>query len=249
MNPSTNMNIAIEMNNRGVLSLINGEDEKYALSLFADALGRMKSHVGEQMNVPLRRTFRGGKDAIDRDDAAMSSSQGAYDLSVVAVSCALLSPAHHDHIFNRTISICPCHNHGGPDFIPIYSACILLNMAIVYHRVAIKFGHALFLEKAERLYDMTVRALIPTHEDSTSVAIRTIAFNNLADTHLRQGRFDATDRDIRHLSYLIHQRKNISTRGGPAAAASESAILADSDIDSMILNLLLWTVPQAAAAA
>jgi hypothetical protein len=243
------MNCALQLNNHGVLSLSKGEDEEFAVSLFTQALGRFKAHVREQI-VLTGPASGGAKEAMDCDPSASSGVRGDGDFRVMAMPCSRISPDAHNHIFNRTISICP-GNPVGPDYIPVYSSCILVNLAIAYHRMAIKSSSHVHLLRAERLYDMIVRSLIPSHGDATSVAVRTVALNNLADVHHRQSRFDSTERDIARLSSLILQRSRSAPRGdgGGASSSSSTSLLTDSDIDSMILNVLLWTSPQTAAAA
>jgi hypothetical protein len=122
-------------------------------------------------------------------------------------------------------------------------------MAIAYHRLAIKEDHAVF-SKAEKLYEMIVQTLmVPNFQQPVPVAIRTVALNNLADLYHLQGRTETTQQVVQHLSPLIvfqqQQLKMIITTG----VKKHLVLFSGTDIDSMILNLMLWKPPQTAAAA
>ncbi len=243
------MKTAIQLNNNGVLSLNRGDDEELAVRSFTEALGEMKAHVREQMirGAGGHERSLAEMDAMDCCDASTSSGlPGASDFRAGSMPCAPISPGHHCYIFNRTITICPT-SPVSPDCLPIHSACILLNMAIAYHRMAIK-GRPMNLVKAERLYQMIVREITPSHHDATSVALHAVALNNLVDIHHRLSRFETSQRDVADLSSMICQLRRPSS-GDSGAVTSHSAVLTESDIELMIMNVLTWTVPDAAAAA
>jgi hypothetical protein len=267
------MKTAIQLNNNGVFALNRGEDEEFAVRAFIDALGEMKAHVKDNMEIEHQQQKSSSLSSTSQhyypedntmdcvDDASSTLSTGpSYnpfaDVRVQAIPCAPISPGHLCYIFNRTISISPT-SLCGLESLPVHSSCILLNMAIAYHRMAIKGNHTQ-LSKAERLYDMIIRMIIPTplhNHDATMVAIHMIALNNLIDIHHRQSRFDTAKKDIADLSSLIHLHRAASAahlRGEPSGsvmAQPSRFVLSDCDIDLMTMNVLFWTVPDAAAAA
>jgi hypothetical protein len=179
------------------------------------------------------------------------------------------------HIFDKAIVVVlqPCwgsdnsiENTISQDQIAItmYSACVVMNMAIAHHRWAVQRNElsstsALNLTKAERLYRIVLKTLQGNRiADSPTAtcgeAICVIAVNNLADVHTRLGRTVDANNDVVLLVHLLaHYRRRsipIDSAGVSSTPYSSTLLLTQSDLNAMMLNILTWTgSPQLAPAA
>lgn len=158
------------------------------------------------------------------------------------VDCATALPAKEAlrhlkgksyYIYNRPLSI----SLGNSSDIQLYSACTILNLAMAYHRQAKKTCNNLCTRKAESMYEMII-TLLQSRTDATSMSVRIIAVNNISEIHYESGRFSQAREELQWLASAIHQ-------GG-----SNIDFFEQTDLDLLLLNILvLLTPPHAAAAA
>lgn len=140
--------------------------------------------------------------------------------------------------------------------ITMYSACILMNMAIVHHRWAIQSIEqstassttAMYFTKAKQLYTMILKTLTTNNLCPTSSAFCVIALNNLADIHSRSGTVvgETSNYYGGQLAHFIglYRRSCISMNATPSLLSASSplvTLLTKSDLDKMTLNVMVWT--------
>jgi hypothetical protein len=217
MDPS--IDYAIQLNNEGVTLLSAGEDQKAVLN-FIRSLAMVR------------------KEIFNETPSDESSTSPFKSLRSAMPSQAPLSNLKDSSyfIYNRTMTITPGYPKT-PAAIPIYSACIILNLALAYHCLG-KQGYRGCIQKAEIMYEMVTKMLAgPPRDNETSVSIRMVAINNLCQIHQEQNRYSETTEEIESLSVLINQA--VSSRG----------FFNDSDLHLLILNVMLWSPPELAPAA
>jgi hypothetical protein len=112
------------------------------------------------------------------------------------------------------------------------SACIILNLALVYHRQG-QLGSAQCMQKAQKLYEMVLKPINGSSLNTEiSLLVRIAAANNLAQICHENGEFCRAE-EAR--SFMAHQLR-----------LSE---LDDSLMEAFVLNALSLNAPTMAAAA
>jgi hypothetical protein len=96
----------------------------------------------------------------------------------------------------------------------VYSACIILNIAMIYHRQGLLCGNKrrVCLEKADLMYDMVLRLLLGDNEGGgggggTALLVQLASLNNRSLIRLEQG-----DYDFSRSSFYLLTRILTSTR-------------------------------------
>lgn len=143
-------------------------------------------------------------------------------------------------IYTKVLQIIPS-SIPDPNNLPIFSACIIFNLALAYHRRGTTAGHVSCMNKAENLYNMITRLLQTTMENDIAVFLGMIAVNNLSHIHYEQGRYEESKEGLGWLSSLIRQVGQ--------APNGLSTMLENSDLTMLLLNVLLINPPNVAAAA
>jgi hypothetical protein len=222
---------AIQLNNEGVALLVAGGQDQKAVS----SLTRSLTLVIMQQ---------------DYSNPNLSSRKSpCCDYDFIYTSCVFPTQTSLCHlqdsvyfIYNRAVTISSCYPKG-PETIPIYSASIILNLALAYHRRGKQAaGNLNCMNKAEKMYKMVLKALPGTSmvDNTTAAAIRLIAINNLAQLYHYDNRYCEARETIECLSTLIRQV------GGNRDFFNEK------DLHFFTLNvmgLILWIPPPVAAAA
>eukprot|EP00934_Nitzschia_sp_Nitz4_P006968 Nitzschia sp. Nitz4//scaffold159_size51929//40936//41610//NITZ4_006885-RA/size51929-processed-gene-0.55-mRNA-1//-1//CDS//3329537592//6958//frame0 len=224
MDFSSSLGYAIELNNESVSLLYAGQDEQ-AVTKLSKAL----SMVRQQISVnPSKGSWQPMPDP--------TACKGARVAMPSRVPLAQLRDANY-FLYNQCITI-PTTLQRNPKDIPLFCACIVLNLALTYHRLAQR-GYYSCMEKAEKMYTMAIRLLGGPQFSSnvTALSIRLIAFNNLAQVHQELRRFDETRADIQEMSSMLNE------------AMSNGAFFTNCDLRSFVLNVMLYGPPKAAAAA
>ena len=139
-------------------------------------------------------------------------------------------------LYNHPVSIVEASSQQIEDrqsLLPVYSACVILNLALAYHRQG--QTRKVCIVKAEKLYEMIIM-LLREDQDETSVFLRLVAVNNVSYIHYQTGNFEQTKQELEYLAILIQQLSNSTT-------------VSASDLDLLLLNVLLMTHPNVAPAA
>jgi hypothetical protein len=222
----------IQFNNEGASFLGAGEDKRAFVSL-SQALVMI-----QRMSEPAVHSL-----PIDISTSPPASSKSTEQLPGIEKAVAIASQQpllnlqdSSYFIYNRPVAISPeaPRNH---EALSMYSACVILNLALAYHRQGIR-GNQFCTQKAERLYEMiTVLLRECPMDDDTSVFIRLVAINNVSHIHYEQLQFKQTREELGFLSLLIRQ------------LGAKRALIHQADLDLLLLNVLLITPPDVAPAA
>lgn len=214
---------AIQLNNESVVLLCAGEDEK-AITTLTKSLALVRQQISGQAGChwPTEK----------HPDYCMSTMPAIP----ARMPLAQLRDANY-FIYNQCMTIPNSHQRSARN-IPIYSACIVLNLALSYHRLTTR-GYSWCAEKAEKMYGMAIRLLSGplTASNETALSMRMVALNNLAQIHNDQCRFLETKNDIQELSAMIN------------TVVSYGEFFTSCDLHSFVLNIMLWGPPRMAAAA
>lgn len=157
------------------------------MASLTSSLGIMKGYLSR--SDPVTNVLNEGREALPKPPlhdfpSFLPASQCMEDLQ---------SP--HCFIFNRCILVNVGEQTAGecPEFtdnLPLYAGCIVLNLALLHHRIGVKSGGGdrFSLLKAAKMYCMTleiVHALSLSSPSSssgrhTALSMRLVALNNLA---------------------------------------------------------------------
>ena len=127
----------------------------------------------------------------------------------------------------------------------IYSAAIIYNIALVYHRQGVKYCKNVCLEKAEKMYDMLLKlvgysgdiasldeSMLP--QDGTALLLRIAAINNCSLIRLDKGDYDFPRHGFHHLSRVLTSLGNDNARAlFENLLISTSSSSDNDDVDNM----------------
>jgi hypothetical protein len=248
---------AIRLNNEGVTLLVAGDDHAATFAL-SHALSFVKRLLSLTTAGSSPCDLRGPKHGA----AASASSSNVNKLSPCSSTSTSTSagagmeacgggtnevrihsrkplPSLQDgdfFIYNHTISIAsesPLTN----DMLPLYSACVILNMALAYHRRG-KQAHSIpCLLKAEKMYATIEKLLNGVNNNAAAEVLRIAATNNLSQIRYHKGDYAQAREDVEYLAYLIRDVGSVRT------------LLSDEELNGLLCNVLLFTPPDFAAAA
>ncbi len=220
---------AVKMNNESALLLCSGEEGGKAVLKLSQSLCLIRKLLAIQ-----------GRNIDQQEDDAI----GGVELTSVqkpALPTDLSMNGLQDSnyfIYNHTMSV-PAGHPRNPSHLPLYSACIVLNLAMAYHCLGTKGNQAAY-KKAENLYSMSLQLLSLSHPDSicdTVLSMKILAVNNLAHVHDEKGHYEKSRYAIRQLSFLLQ------------AVDSTGTFFSARDLHKFVLNVMLWGAPKMAAAA
>lgn len=208
----------VQMNNEGVSLLGSGHDQQ-AVSVFTNSLLALQQLMGQYPEASPAKDFEVATNcatptAFPTKNALRHLEGSSY------------------FIYNRPLSIALSSSSD----IQLYSACTILNLAMAYHRQGKKTCHQSCLKKAESMYEMII-TLLRSRADDTSMSVRIIAVNNLAEIHYENGKFEETREQLQWLSAVIHQ-------GG-----TKLDFFNQGDLNLLLLNVLILLTPAQAAGA
>ena len=221
---------AFQLNDSGVSLLMAGND-KAAVSAFARALTIVQQLLLQPSE--LLSTSVESTQAVPPETASIGHSERS-DLNLARRSKAPLRNLRDEDFFLYSFPVTLSGKTYQNDGLSIYSACIILNMALAYHRQE----NPICIRKAETMYEMIMNLL---HRDylnnNTAVFVRIVALNNLTQIRYKHGDLKQVQDGLECLSQLI--RYSIAC----------SSILFDDELNCLFLNLLLLCPKTTAPAA
>jgi hypothetical protein len=196
---------SIVLNNEGVSLLISGQD-RAAVVLLTEALMIVRTEL--HLTVPSGACA--AEMDVDRSVRKESSTMGIAmggALPTVLHKVSLLPNLQDDCYFicNQALTILPSA-HGNSYSLNVHAACIILNLALAYHRRG-KQGYPAALKKAQVMYEMSMQLVGSDtsvwNNCATPALVYMAAVNNLSHVHLEQGDTQRAKAGLSHLSYLI----------------------------------------------
>ena len=264
----TTIQDAVDLNNASVPMICCGDKNDRAVSALSTSLGIMKRYISschsrQENNSPPKR----GRRRINTSHCQKRVYPAEEDqrdtpavLPTVKVMEDLQSPDFF--IYNRCMQLITVTTHGdiaphvSTKNLPLYSACIILNLAMVHHRFAIQDSipppeRFVSLFKAEQLYRNVLQLLPSLSRPSflsfstreTAVSMKIVVLNNLAALY-RLGcslGFSSTSEDAftvvtrRLQSVFLFYTKEREVDGG--------IFLSDLDTKRIALNIEIWGAP------
>jgi hypothetical protein len=230
----SSIELAIRLNNESASLLCSGEDAK-AVARLSKSLTSMRRMIGA-------RRSRGGRQCVlDGSSTEASSTTCGTSSERPALPSSLQIAALRDSdyfIYNRCMEV-PSFHQRSLKHLSLYSACIVLNLALAHHRLGIK-GHRCSLNKAEKMYYVALKLLsgpsLPS-KDETVLSMRIFAVNNLVQVHQERCQYDKAKAAVRHLSVLLDR------------VLSTGTFFHKEELRRFVLNASLWEPPQMAASA
>jgi hypothetical protein len=236
---------AIRLNNEGVSLLVAGDDQAAAVAL-SHALSLVKGLLSltrpcDLRGAPLSASFGSSNDnkLSSSYSSTMEVCEREHEHEQIHFRKSL--PCLQDFnffIYNHTMSISsdsPLTN----EMLPIYSACVILNLALAFHRRGKQAHSSPCMLKAERMY-ATVEKLLKNdgmNNNATATVLRIAAANNLSQIRSQRGDYERAQEDTEFLAYLIRD------------VGSVRALLSDEELNGLLCNVVLFTRPDSAAAA
>jgi hypothetical protein len=233
------INSAIRLNNEGVAFLVAGDDQAAAVAL-SHALSFVKGLLSSltpscDLRGPLLVPL--GSSNVNK----LSSCSSAMEVcgNELRIHSMTPLPCLQDidfFIYNHTMSISPDSPRTN-EMLPVYSACVILNLALAYHRRG-KQAHSIpCILKAEKMYATIEKLLSGINNHATAKILRIAATNNLSQIRYQRGEYERAREDVEFLAYLIRD------------VASVRALLGDEVLNGLLCNVFLFTPPDFAAAA
>jgi hypothetical protein len=231
---------AIRMNNEGVALLVAGDDQAAALALsnalsFVKGLFSSLTRPCDHLEGPLLAPF--GSTYVSKLSACSSTMEVCGNSMRVHSMTSL--PCLQDvnfFICNHAMSI----SSDSPlteEMLPIYSACVILNLGLAYHRRGRQAHSTRCMLKAEKMYATIEKLLRGINDNATAKILRIAATNNLSQIRYQRGEYERAREDIIYLAHLIQD------------VASVRALLGDEELNGLLCNVFLFTPPDFAAAA
>jgi tetratricopeptide (TPR) repeat protein len=223
---------AARLNSEGVLLLNEGADQESARAL-TEALSIMQSEL-------VQSTQKGP----DQGLAPRGSIEFAESISMVA------SSSHF--IFNRGIyfdsSNTATKDAEESSLLHLYSAAIIFNLALLYHKRALLHNNANCFRKADDLYRKITMILGWPNSDQATLSgatavILVAAINNMSHIRYEQGHYELAEEGLRALAHILQTTS--STLQVPGSGVSPSGDF----WNQIVLNVLLLKQPSLAAAA
>ena len=219
---------ALRLNNEAVSLLLRNEDRK-AVECLSKSLVLMKRLLVSPTTSPAS--------ASSPNEGAGSSRCLVLHDTTHPLPNFQQEEVSHSFVYTRAISFSgESEDLFTEDNAHLYSAVIILNIALAYHRQ----GKRSCLDKAERMYEMASKLVNDAAiNQGTSLLIHLAALNNLAQLRYDRGEFKSSQESFRLLARLIG-----------SSASSEQHVVETSEVRGMLLNVLsATTLPVVAAAA
>jgi hypothetical protein len=232
------INSVIRLNNDGVSLLVAGDDQAAAVAL-SHALSFVKGLFSLPRPCDLRGPSLASSGSSDVNKLSSCSSTMEVCGNELRIHSRKPLPCLQDvnfFIYNQTMSISsdsPLTN----EMLPIYAACVILNLALAYHRRG-KYTHSIpCMLKAEKMYGTIEKLLKGMNNNDTAKVLRIAAANNLSQIRYNRGEYARAQEDVGFLAYLIRD------------VGSVRALLSDEELNGLLCNVVLFTPPSLAAAA
>ena len=175
-----------------------------------------------------------------------SNNGGSTDASNITISASFLPIANLQakefFIANHAVSIPPldcglgCNGEGNmrlraESAAPVYMACVILNLALAYHRQGMKnSGRRSCINKAEKMYDMVIKLINDATMKDVGIAlvIKAMSINNISLIRYQKGEYDNARQGLDYLSYLLQSEKETCRR-----------YLDEKTLNGLLLNIFL----------
>ena len=254
---------ALNLNNQGVELLLQNQDTE-AVTCFTRALGMVKHVLLQPSDDDDSDCDSMASDAnnVDRysdilhadiyavpafQKSAMNAGLGFVYNGAITLSSA--SATRTNQAQHNELEGCISEAH-----MNVYSAAIIYNIALVYHRQGVRYCKNICLEKAEKMYDMLLKlvgysgditsldeSMLP--QDGTALLLRIAAINNCSLIRLDKGDYEFPRHGFHHLSRVLTTLGNdnaralfdnllISNENGDDAMSTDGPLSMDSDSDS-----------------
>jgi hypothetical protein len=219
---------AQRLNNEGVMLLLLEDREQQAVTCLTQSLNMFKHLL-----------------AIPSDDNRRSSSNPsnmALNIQLLAHSLPNLQVSD-SFIYCSLLAFSVAEASEtlpSKDTIQVYSAVILLNIALAYHRKGVS-GNEASMARAEKMYS-TVTELVSGSEDNQGYALvaKLASINNLSVLQHSQGDYNLSQQGFQYLGDLI----NVA-----GVNLERSSLCGAQMYEGMLLNILCVCTPDAAPAA
>ena len=144
------------------------------------------------------------------------------------------SSDHHHEIFNQAIHLPYIHERSHL-VVQVYSAAVIFNLALAHHRQGLH-GNNVYRQKAVKLYSMVLRILDDSLIDfRTAVMVKLATINNLAQIQFSNGDYQEAQTGLSHLPGVVR--------------LARSDVLADPQVQRLLMTVLMIREPKLAAAA
>jgi hypothetical protein len=245
------LDTALRLNNEGVSLLLQKKDAA-AVHYLTEALTMVKQALGQQPGL---------------DESSESLVLPSEELQVHDSIYTIPDFTSNDcFIYNGAIvfpssSTTPIRSE--EQDVNVYSACIILNIAMIYHRQGLLCGNKrrVCLDKADLMYDMVSRLVMGDDGGGgTALLVQLASLNNRSLIRLEQGDYDYSRSSFYLLTRILH-----GTQDEQVQRLFQSGDVANSNIarnhhhhhyqdggeavQGMLLNALLANTPTTAAAA
>jgi hypothetical protein len=217
---------ACSLNNQGVGLLVSGEYSR-AMKVFQSALSLLKKAVHE---------------AETQNTSCSDMDQSCDDASLPYCESTSIVPGLqglHCYVYDHGIMIPGNVIEESETMLSLYIAVVLFNLALASHCEGTALGRDKLLKKAAVLYSLVVQLLKrSTMPDDASTTILTLlALNNQAQIHYDQCEYVQS----------VDCMKNISTIMGGCRGLHSA--LSNEDLEGLLLNMMLLSIPSGAQAA
>ena len=143
------------------------------------------------------------------------------------------SDEHHE-VFNQAIHI-PCDGDESDLDIHVYSAAVIFNLALSHHRQGLH-GNLVSQAKALKLYNMVLKVLDDSmFQFRTAVMVKLATINNLAQIQFANGNYEEAKDGVYHLASFLR--------------IANGDVLAEPQVQGLLMNVLMFRAPKVAAAA
>jgi tetratricopeptide (TPR) repeat protein len=233
--PTTLMLSALQLNNQGVALLLERRDEE-AVPFFSQSLGLIKSRIGNYTDKPMSMSSTAsstGEDKASLHEATFALPNFEDARSFLYMEAFTFSADCEDRLINES------NSH-------VYSAVVLFNLALVYHRQGKTHGKAACLVKAERMYEIVNRLLLldseADNQATTALHVKLATLNNLSLLQHEQHNYESAQTGFQLLlAWTIRSAPTINSM----IYSSQQMM----DVHAMLLNVLFGSVPSIIAPA
>jgi hypothetical protein len=237
MNASSASLSALLLNNEGVILLLQNRDQE-AISFFSKSLALMKTTLMKSMN--------------DVADSAMKPRLVVCHDATHPLPSFRRDSNDHSFLYTEAFTFFSSELDDGSRLesstASVFSAVVLFNAALVYHKQAKLHGRQVCFAKAEKMYEMVGRLLQPDSPGNhhhhhaagggTALVVKLAALNNLSLILHEQSNFELSRKGFQLLARTID-----------SVASSATLSSSQMDVEGMLLNVLCASAPTIAPAA
>ena len=225
---------ALCLNNKGVSLLLQGNDRE-AVSVLGEALGVVKkllallgeSSVDEHWMVAGSRCSQ-----LNRNQGEIATYHTTFPLP------GWYQLPGQNFIYDNVVTIDSDSPFEQEGTVQLFTACIILNLGVAFHRRGHLDRNQKCIEKAEHFYGMISKLLRGISlKNNTAMFLMVTSTNNLSQIHFVNGEISRARQGLQQLSTLFY------------SAASAYLLFSEREWNGLVLNVLLLNPVIAAAAA